>query len=49
MLRKIGKRIMLRYGSSILALVLFVGQLSANVACKSDFYQPKVPKQLLKR
>ena len=46
--KTIFKRLMLQCGSSAVALALVVGQLSANVACKSQFYQPKVPAQLLK-
>ncbi|MBQ3510606.1 MAG: cyclic lactone autoinducer peptide [Peptococcaceae bacterium] len=36
------------YGHAFAAFTLFVGQLSANLACDGPFYQPEVPKQLLK-
>ena len=49
LLKKVCKKLLLRYGHAALALALFVGQLSVNVACKGDYYQPKVPKQLLKK
>lgn len=49
MLKKMYKQFMLHHGHSILAFVLFVGHLSTSVACKGDFYQPKVPDQLLKK
>lgn len=49
MLKSMYKKFMLRHGASVLALVLFIGQLSASVACKGEYYQPKVPEQLLKQ
>lgn len=48
MLKKMYEKFLLRHGAAVLAFVLFIGQLSANVACKGEYYQPKVPKQLLK-
>lgn len=47
-MKKISKNLLLKYGSAAVAMALVVGQLSASVACKSQFYQPKVPAQLLK-
>lgn len=43
------KNFVLRYSHIILTVALFVGNISANLACRGNFYQPKVPQQLLKR
>ena len=42
------KNLITRYGHVFAAVTLLVGQLSANLACSGPFYQPEVPKQLLK-
>lgn len=42
------KKFILRHSAVLMAAVLFIGQLSANLACDGPYYQPKVPKQLLK-
>lgn len=43
------KAFFLKYSSLLMAAVLFVGQLSTNVACSGEYYQPKVPEKMLKR
>lgn len=47
MLKNLYKRFVQRHGHAVLAFLLFIGQLSAGLACKGDFYQPEVPEQLL--
>lgn len=42
------KKFIMRHSQAFLAMALFVGQVSANLACKNKYYQPKVPAQLLK-
>lgn len=42
------KKLITRYGHVFAAVTLLVGQLSANLACSGPYYQPEVPKQLLK-
>ena len=49
MLKELYKKFILRYGSVMLAFVFCIGQLSTNMACKCNFYQPEVPKELMKR
>lgn len=43
------KAFFLKYSSLLMAAVLLIGQLSINVACSGECYQPKVPEKLLKR
>lgn len=42
------KKFIIRHSAALMAAVLFIGQLSANLACDGPYYQPKVPAQLLK-
>lgn len=39
----------IKLGSALMQAVLFAGQLSTNVACMGECYQPKVPEKMLKR
>lgn len=42
------KHFITKLSTAFLACVLFVGQLSANLACFGDYYQPEVPAELKK-
>ena len=42
------KKFIIRHSAILLSASLFIGQLSANIACSGPYYQPKVPSQLLK-
>lgn len=39
----------LKAGSVLMQAVLWIGQMSTNVACVGEFYQPKVPEKMLKK
>jgi len=43
------KKFVTRYGTALVTAALFIGQLSANLACDGPFYQSKVPAQLLEK
>ncbi len=38
----------LKAGSTLMQIVLWIGQMSTNVACVGEYYQPKVPEKMLK-
>ena len=40
------KKLIAKVTTSFLALTLFIGQLSTNLACVGDYYQPEVPQDL---
>lgn len=40
------KKLIAKVTTSFLALTLFIGQLSTNLACVGDYYQPEVPQSL---
>lgn len=42
------KKFLTKTTSAFLAFTFFVGQLSANMACWGDYYQPEVPAELKK-
>lgn len=42
------KKLLFSLATGFAALALFVGQLSVNMACAGEFYQPVVPKEMLK-
>lgn len=42
------KKLLAKASTMFLGAVLFVGQLSANVACFGEYYQPEVPAKLKK-
>lgn len=39
---------LIKLSGVLMQFVLFVGQLSTNVACAGEFYQPKVPDKMMK-
>lgn len=42
------KKLLSKYGYKLAAVALLIGQLSAYMPCRSEFYQPEIPKELLK-
>ena len=40
--------VLIKLSGVLMQFVLFIGQLSTNVACAGEFYQPKVPEAMRK-
>lgn len=43
------KELIFKLTGAFLTIVLMVGQISANLPCMCEYYQPKVPAQLKRK